>query len=217
MISLAVIFILILILFGFIGYLRGWQREVLAMAGLVGSIALLSVFGTRVVNMASGSGDPTQFSVVPTEAVVIVAEQEYASIAPTPREFWVQFTIHTIIAFFSYQVVARIASPSGGGRFGDRLRAGLESKITGALFGIVNGYLLGGSLWAFLEYKLTGERYLQLAPGLAYGFPENLMVRYSTDDLFSTTLAGYLPMQFNETFWLILFFVVFFVVIVALI
>lgn len=218
MVSLAVIYILCLTLFGFIGYLRGWQKEVLAMAGLVGSIALLSVFGTNLVALSGGMSTPDPASLAPPgDAIVTVEEIQYASVAPTPQEFWPQFLLHTIIAFFSYQVVARIASPTSGGRLGDRLRSGLESKITGALFGVLNGYLLTGTVWSFLEYKLTSEGYMQLAPGLPYGFSETLLTRYSVDSVFSATLAQYLPMHFDGTLWLILFFLVFFIVIVALI
>jgi hypothetical protein len=122
-----------------------------------------------------------------------------------------------MIAFFSYQVVARLADQAMGGRLGERLRTGLEKRIVGALIGTINGYLLIGSLWGFLEYQITSLGYVQLPPGEPYPFDPSVIVR-PVADASAAALANMLPMgMFSPTVWLLLFFVSFFVVIIALI
>ena len=44
------------------------------------------------------------------------------------QEIWIQAIFHVTIAFFSYQVVARLAEQAGGGRLGESLRADLEKE-----------------------------------------------------------------------------------------
>lgn len=191
------------IFFALIGYMRGWQREVIALTGLIASLAALIQFGdsiTRLVGAMTGAGqDPTDF------------------MALRRQQFWIQAIFHSVIAFFSYQVVARLANQATGGRLGERLRGDLEKRILGSVIGAINGYLVIGGLWGFLEYQLTGAGYVQLSPGEPYPFDPSVIMR--PDMTFAAaSLTEYLPMGlFSPTVWLILFFVSFFVVIVALI
>lgn len=190
MIDLGVIFFFLVFLFGAVGYLRGWQREVLAMAGLVASLAALSQFIFLVSSMAG--------------------------FADSRDQFWVQAIFHSLIAFFSYQMVGNIADRLVRGRLGDRLRSGLESRITGLLFGMFNGYLYIGALWGFLEYVPVGPGYQRLLDGQEYPFSAALIAR-PFFDTFAYNVAAWLPQHFSATVWLVGFFVVFFIVIVALI
>lgn len=203
MVSLQFVFWFMIIFFALIGYMRGWQREVIALTGLIASIAALIQFGesiTRLVGALTGAvQDPTDV------------------FALRRQQFWIQAIFHSVIAFFSYQVVARIANQATGGRLGERLRGDLEKRILGALIGAINGYLVIGGLWGFLEYQLTAGGYTRLAPGESYPFDPSVIVR---PDMAATaaTLTEYLPMGlFSPTVWLILFFASFFIVIVALI
>jgi uncharacterized membrane protein required for colicin V production len=50
MISLIVFFWFMVGFFALIGYFRGWQKEVIALAGLVASIAALQQFGFQIAN-----------------------------------------------------------------------------------------------------------------------------------------------------------------------
>lgn len=202
MLSILIVFIMMVIFFSVVGYLRGWQREVIALAGLVASIALLSQFGFEITNLIGA---------------IRVSPEAADPNAVLRQQFWIQAGVHSLIAFFSYQVVAGLASQVTGGRLGERLRAGLESRITGVLFGIVNGYLYIGSLWGFLEYRLVDAGYERIMPlDIPYAFPTDIITRPGIDT-FAATVAGYLPMTVSPTAWLIVFFVVFFIVIVALI
>jgi hypothetical protein len=133
------------------------------------------------------------------------------------RQFWVQAIFHGVVAFFSYQVVARLADQATGGRLGDRLRGALERRVVGGLIGAVNGYLVIGGLWGFLEYQITDIGYVQLPPGQPYPFDPSVIVR--PDALASAAaLTQYLPQGiFSPTVWLLLFFLSFFIVIIALV
>lgn len=204
MISISLFFWFMVVFFALIGYLRGWQREVIALSGLVASIAALSQFGddlTRLVGAFVTVGDTT---IDPQSALM-------------RQRFWIQALFHALVAFFSYQVVARIANQATGGRLSERIRANLEKQILGAFIGALNGYLFIGGLWGFLEYRLTQGGYAQLGPNEMYPFGADLITRPIADAA-AATLATFLPQGvFSPTVWLILFFVSFFIVIVALI
>jgi len=204
MVSLHFVFWFMVIFFTLIGYLRGWQREVIALSGLVASIAALSQFGDSITGLVGGLTGTVQ----PNPADPFAFQRQ---------QFWIQAIFHGTIAFFSYQVVARLANQATGGRFGERLRSGLERRVIGAMIGAVNGYLTIGSMWGFLEYQVTQAGYVQLPPGQPYPFDPSVIVRPGTAAA-AAAVADYLPMGlFSPSVWLILFFISFFVVIIALI
>ncbi len=197
MISIELMFYLAVGLFGGIGAIRGWQKEVIAMAGLIGSIAFLHRFGPIVIRIGS-------------PVVNFLSGTETPGLRQT---FWVQFLFHLTIAFFSYQIIGSLTDRTG--RRVD-LRNGFQNGFTGFVIGLINGYLLFGTLWAFLEYQISGEEYVRLsadanffapyvdrAAGVAAIFPE---------------VISYLPLAiFNPGVWLLIFFLSFFVVIIALV
>ncbi len=203
MVSLQFVFWFMVIFFALIGYMRGWQREVIALSGLIASLAALIQFGdalTRLVGALVG-GDA-----IATDPLALRRQQ-----------FWIQAIWHSTIAFFSYQVVARIANQASGGRLGERLRGDLEKRILGAVIGAVNGYLVIGGLWGFLEYQLTNAGYVRLPPGEPYPFDPSIIIRPDAAAA-AVALTEYLPMAlFSPTLWLILFFASFFIVIIALV
>ena len=203
MVSISIIFWGLVMLFGVVGMLRGWRKEVIAMAGLIASLAALSQFGFTIVSginsVLGNSPDPT------VEAV-----------AAAKRSFWIQAIFHLLIAFFSYQVVTSVAGQRFGGRLGDRVRAGLENHIVGLLFGVLNGYLLFGGLWSFLEYRLAQTGYTQLFLGELYPFAPEVISRPTVGS--AVSFMPYLPLGLvPPNVWLVLFFLVFFIVIAALI
>jgi uncharacterized membrane protein required for colicin V production len=203
MISIAIVFWAMIIFFAMVGYLRGWQKEVIALSGLVAAMAALNQFGYAIVSLlGAGSGENTI-------GVDIMALRR--------QQFWIQAIILALIAFFSYQVVGRLATTMAGGRLGDRLRAGLEKRLVGGIFGAVNGYLVMGGLWGFVEYLVTPNGYLRLPEIEAYPFDPSVIARPLVDSS-AMALANSLPQGiFSPTVWLVLFFVTFFIVIVALI
>lgn len=205
MISIHVIFWLMVIFFALIGYLRGWQKEVIALTGLIASISALNQFGYPIVTFMNNA---------PFVEPIVDADP----LAMHRREFMVQAIFHVVIAFFSYQVVARLADVTPGGKLGARLRGALEKQIIGAIVGAANGYLLVGGLWGFLEYRITENGYERLLPlNQPYPFEMDVLTRPAVETA-AMSLAEYLPMGvLTPAVWLILFFAAFFIVIIALI
>lgn len=204
MISIGLFFWFMVGFFALIGYLRGWQREVIALSGLVASIALLSQFGDDLARLVGAFVTIRDVDIDPQQALM-------------RQRFWIQAVFHALVAFFSYQVVARLANQATGGRLSERIRANLEKQILGAFIGALNGYLFIGGLWGFLEYRLTDGGYVQLGVNEMYPFAADLITR-PIGDATAATIAAFLPQGvFSPTIWLILFFATFFIVLVALI
>ena len=200
MISIELVFYLSVLLFGGIGAIRGWQKEVIAMAGLVGSIAFLHYFGAALIQY----GIPLLSFFSRNGSGASVARQS----------FWVQFVFHVVVAFFSYQVIGSIADRAPGTR-NERLRAGFQNMFIGFVIGITNGYLLIGTVWSFLEYRIGPGGYQLLPPGEPYPFG-SLVQRVPAEAIFIDVL-NYLPLTvFGPGAWLLFFFVSFFIVIIAL-
>jgi len=203
MINLFLLFCMSLGLFAMIGYMRGWQKEVIALSGLVGAIAVLQQFGYEIVSF---------LGMVPAEGAGVEE-----MVAARQSQIYVQVLFFVIIVFFSYQVVTRLAVSASGGRLGDRLRSGFERKVIGMFVGTLNGYLVIGSLWGFLEYVPVPSGYKQLLAGAEYPFDPTIIIRPAINT-FALAFTEYLPLGiFSPTVWLILFFVTFFIVIVALV
>lgn len=204
MISLQIFFWLMVIFFAVVGYMRGWQREVIALTGIVASIATLHQFAFRLTALAGAA--------MPTDPAVVVDV-----LAIRREQFWVQVIFHALITFFSYQIVGRLADQFLAGRLGERLRTGLEKRIIGMIIGAINGYLFIGGLWSFLEYQITQAGYAQLALTDPYPFDPSVIIRPAIGSS-AMTLAGFLPMGvFSQDLWLVIFIASFIVLIVAII
>lgn len=203
MISIQLAFYMLVIFFALIGSLRGWQREVLACTGLIGAIAALNQFGYAFVSTFVNA-TPMLWGTDPNAA-------EQAMIT-------VQAIFLCTIAFFAYQVVARLADVATGGRLGDKVRHGFQKRFMGSLLGALNGYLLVGGLWSFLEYVMVPTGGYELRPlGQPYPFDPTVLMRPVVTDT-SFMMTDYLPLGLiGPNMWLLCFFIAFFVVIIALI
>jgi len=121
MIELNILIWLLAAFFSYIGWLRGWTKEIIALAGIVLGLFTMFQFDTLI-----------RFSLFDE--------------LPVDQLFYVQSALFLLIVFFAYQTRA----------LGDRRRSAenrdeLQSKTLGAIVGFVNGYLVGGTLWYFLE------------------------------------------------------------------
>jgi len=104
--------------FAVIGYLRGWQKEFTATAGIV--LATFALF---------------QFDAFLRTIFFGFSAQQF---------FLIQFVAFVVIVFLVYQ-----AKQVGGG--GVRNDDDIQDGLIGALGGAVNGYLIGGAIWYFLD------------------------------------------------------------------
>lgn len=120
MIQLSALMIVLAIFFAIIGFLRGWNKELIATAGIILGLFALFQFDSliRGVLLAGVSQD---------------------------QVFLVQATLFIVVVFFAYQTRAlgRGDRPQG--------RDNLQESILGGIVGFVNGYLIWGSLWYFMD------------------------------------------------------------------
>lgn len=115
--------------FAIIGFLRGWNRELVSTAGIILGLFALFQFdsllrGTLLANV------------------------------PRDQVFLVQAGIFIAIVFFAYQTRS-VSAPDVRRREG---RDNLQESVLGGLLGFLNGYLVWGSLWYFMdinEYPLA--------------------------------------------------------------
>jgi hypothetical protein len=123
MVSLVVIFWMYVILFATIGAMRGWAREL-----LVSFSVILALFIITVLN-----------SFVPFVGKILSANPQIY--------FWLRTSVIISLVFFGYQTpnIQRLASQNRFAR--DRL----QDILLGVFLGALNGYLIVGTIWYFLD------------------------------------------------------------------
>ena len=193
MITLDAWFWIMIVVFGVVGMLRGWTKEIIAAAGLVLSLFALHWFGPILVGPFTGGA-------VTDEAAI-------------KTQFYVCSAFHLALAFFSYQgpTMARQVS---GGRFGAKARGVIEESLLGFVVGAINGYLLVGALWAFLEYDIVGQTTLTYTDTMAYPF--EALIRPVVDSAAFGMIAN-LPLPMLQNWLPFLVVVLFLFVIIAMI
>ncbi|RMF78545.1 MAG: hypothetical protein D6737_14425 [Chloroflexi bacterium] len=124
MIQLSAVLIAMSIFFGIIGFLRGWDKELISTAGIILGLFALFQFDTFIRNVLLAGVTQTQI-------------------------FFVQTFIFITIVFFAYQTRALIGDDVERGR--NRGRDTLQESVLGGIVGILNGYLIWGTLWYFMD------------------------------------------------------------------
>jgi uncharacterized membrane protein required for colicin V production len=124
MIGLNVLFWIFIILFAMIGMMRGWAKEMLVSFGVILALFLITV----------------------TERYLpfITALRGLENGVPL---FWYKAIVLTALVFFGYQG-PNIPKLAATGRFA---RDRLQDTLLGICLGALNGYLIFGSLWYFLN------------------------------------------------------------------
>lgn len=124
MISLTVLLWMNVILFGIIGALRGWAKELLVTFSLVAGLFILFLI----------------------EAYVPVVKDWFTLKGTT--SFWLRSGIVMAMVFFGYQtpnsaLLLNYRKKMERGRTGDAL--------LGAMIGLINGFMILGTLWYFMH------------------------------------------------------------------
>ncbi|HVO41549.1 MAG TPA: CvpA family protein [Aggregatilineales bacterium] len=178
MIQLASILWIMVAMFALIGFGRGWTREVVATAGIV-----LALFATW------------QFQPIILDPLTRGAAD--------PQKFWFYTIIFVVITAFAYQTPGTAAQISQG-RLWSHRREGLQERLLGMVIGGVNGYLVVGSVWYYLD---------------RFNYPFPPYVYSPAPDSASFAMAQALPLNFlvQNNLLTILVVVLFLFVIVALI
>ena len=129
MISLDAFFWIFVVLFGIVGAMRGWSKELLVTFAVI-----LTLFVINVV-----------------ESLPIVGP----ALTKTPEiDFYVRVIMLTILVFFGYQSPS-FSRLAGNNRFA---REKLQDSLLGFLLGAINAYLFIGTILFYLQkaFELMG-------------------------------------------------------------
>lgn len=124
MVSLTIVFWMFVIIFAVIGAMRGWAKELLVTFALILSIFIL----TLLEKFAPG-------------LMKSLAKDGAASI------FWLRFAVTMGLVIFGYQSVS-IPRISASPRL---IRGSLQDTLLGLFIGVLNGFLVVGTLWFYLD------------------------------------------------------------------
>jgi len=128
MIPIHSVFIILVSIFALIGSLRGWAKEI-----IVAFSVLLALFIEEVL----------------TGMVPPIHDLWFG--LPDMSRFWIRVCVFGLIVIFGY------ASPSLAGRFGARVvRERLQDILLGFFLGVLNGLLIIGTLWFYLDAASYG-------------------------------------------------------------
>jgi lysylphosphatidylglycerol synthetase-like protein (DUF2156 family) len=137
MMSLVYVFWMYVILFGIIGMLRGWAKELLVAFSVVVALTLNHVL---------------------RKYVPVVSQLP----AESPSLFWVLSLVLVALVFFGYQTVALIPHLQA-----KATRERLQDALFGVIVGGFNGYLIAGSVLFYLvqtQYQVFQNIVLPASP-----------------------------------------------------
>jgi len=121
MMTITFVFWFLVVLFGVVGAMRGWAKELLVTFAVIVGLFIITVLERFVPFMRdtiTGTG-----------------------------KFWTQTAILSALVFFAYQTpnLARLAA---SGRF---VREHLQDTLLGLFLGALNGFLIFGSIWYYMH------------------------------------------------------------------
>jgi hypothetical protein len=121
MLSLSFVFWLFVGLFALIGAMRGWAKELLVVCAVV-----LGIFVVTVME-----------KFVPFMQDLLVGDSK----------FWIRAGIVAVLVFFGYQA-PRLPKLGDSARL---IRETLQDSLLGLFIGAVNGYLIFGTIWFYMN------------------------------------------------------------------
>lgn len=155
MMSLSTVFWMLLIITGIIGGSRGWARELLVLFSLILAMCITSLIQQFLPGV---------------EAMLRTQSPQF--------QFYTRATLFMLLAFFGYEGPAISSALAGKGK-----REKLQDILLGFCIGMINGYLLVGSLWYYMHdagYPIPGItppadqgvlNYLNVMPPKLVGVP----------------------------------------------
>ena len=135
MISLTVLFGLLVIIFGIIGAMRGWAKELLVTSAIVLGLFLNSILASYIQ---------------PYQTLMVTA--------PPGTVLSMQAGVLLLLAFFGYQ------TPKIQALQPKLVRERFEEILLGGFMGLLNGFLLVGSIWFYLHQTGYATTDLVIAP-----------------------------------------------------
>lgn len=122
MIELVVLVWAMAFFFAYVGSLRGWTKEVISMGGIILALFALHHFDPLI------------------RQVLLIG-------LPADQVWLIQSALFVTIVFFAYQT--RALAERIGRR--DEGRDPLQSRALGGIVGLINGYMIGGTIWYFMD------------------------------------------------------------------
>ncbi|MEA3351267.1 MAG: hypothetical protein U9Q82_11640 [Chloroflexota bacterium] len=157
MISLSVVFFIFLFFFALIGSLRGWANELLVSFSVILTLFIILILENLVggimipfaklddnYNTADVPEGVTMF-VMPPEDVQPFNKLEETAQKDFRRQFWFRASILVVLVFFGYQ------SPALANLGGDIRREKFQDFLLGLFLGVINSYLIIGTIWCYMH------------------------------------------------------------------
>jgi uncharacterized membrane protein required for colicin V production len=142
MIGLDVLLLIFIILFGVVGSMRGWAKELLVTFAIILALFisnLLERFVPFIRDNLAANSDQTLF--------------------------WIRTTILLLMVIFGYQT-PNIPKLAGSNRF---VRERLQDVLLGLFLGAFNGFLIFGTIWSYLNDANYPFSIIQPPPASAAG------------------------------------------------
>ena len=157
MLSLTTAFWGLVVLFDVAGMMRVWTREIVVTASIILALFAINQLMSPIFGLLNWDNNAVQPDNI----------RRY--------QFFIMSSFLLLLAFAGYQGPTLASS-----RVGDRLnrRDNLQDKLLGLSVGEINGWLIIGSLWSFLEYKIiAANTWLRFPPNIGYPFDVSRITR----------------------------------------
>lgn len=189
MIELSAVFWFFVLLFGVIGLMRGWVREIQATAAAVLSMFIIEQFSPWVWTVL----------VERTPADILATDP----MGTLRRLVMLKSAVLLIVVFFGYQGPVLVQFATSGRSKANRPRESIQEGILGLGVGVLNGYLIVGALWWYVH---VGQ------------YPFDWIVSpLNFPDSPSAAMIAMLPLRFLSSPWLEILVVVFFLIVIIVI
>ena len=165
MLSLTAAFWIMVFIFAFVGMMRGWSKEVVVTLSVILALFTINQFFPTIFGFIGWQETVTPPPVPPPVPPPDVRRWEFA----------VMSIFLLALAFFGYQGPA-LARSSVGARL--TRHDNITDKVLGFLVGALNGWLIVGSIWSFLEYQLVAaSNWVRCSPEVPYPFDPTRIIR----------------------------------------
>ncbi|NOQ40852.1 MAG: hypothetical protein GQ562_11115, partial [Anaerolineales bacterium] len=163
MISILSAFWMFVILFGLIGAMRGWAKELLVIFSIVLGLFLIYVletFTAFIVPFENILGQVENLSPLASFETLPAPIQDELKV-----QFWTRGAIVGILAFFGYQT-PRLAALREKAR-----REKIQDVLLGAVLGLGSGFFIIGTLWWYMAaaHYPFGPEIMPPQPGTPLG------------------------------------------------
>jgi len=172
MISILSAFWMFVILFGLIGAMRGWAKELLVIFSIVLGLFLIYVletFTAFIVPFEDILGQVENLSPLASFETLPAPIQDELKV-----QFWTRAAIVGILAFFGYQT-PRLAALREKAR-----REKIQDVLLGAVLGLGSGFFIIGTLWWYMAaaHYPFGPEIMPPQPGTPLGDAALSLLKY---------------------------------------